>query len=173
MIIQSLDMNTVRLRISYRIFNLVTCCITKIIYFIKHSILCQVSTPHYPTKLNTSSTISSTDHRDISNENSQYCIQVLYYNNNISLAKYLFLFQVQICYCFLFMVSLTMSMSIYHLLKLSMLILVSLLVSYSLPSYFLPSFLPFLPWPLKNIILLIPGLTLLFFLDRNQEHVSR
>ena len=81
--------------------------------------------------------------------------------------------QVQLCYCLLFMVSLTMFMSICHLLKLVMLILLSLVVSSSLPSYFSPSILPNLPWPCENVVLLTPGLLLLFFLDRNQEHVSR
>jgi hypothetical protein len=71
------------------------------------------------------------------------------------------------------MVSLTMFMSIHHLLKLVMLILLSLAVSSSLPSYFSPSFLPNLPWSCENVVLLTPGLLLLFLLDRNQEHVSR
>jgi hypothetical protein len=66
-----------------------------------------------------------------------------------------------------------MFMSIYHLLKLAMLLLLSLAVSASLPSYFSPSFLPNHPWPCENVLWLTPGLLLLFFLDRNQEHVSR
>ena len=87
--------------------------------------------------------------------------------------KYSSLFQIQLCYCLLFMVSLTMFMSIYHILKLSMLILLSLAVSSSLPSYVSPSFLPNHPWPCENIVWLTPGLLLLFFLDRKKEHVSR
>ena len=75
--------------------------------------------------------------------------------------------QVQLCFCLLLMISLAMFMSIYHLLKLPMLILLSLVVSSSLPSYFSPSFLPNLPWSCENVLWLTPGLLLLFFLDRN------
>ena len=81
--------------------------------------------------------------------------------------------QVQLCFCLLLMISLAMFMSIYHLLKLVMLLFLSLAMSSSLPSYFTPSFLLNLPWPYENVVLLTPGLLLLFFLDRNQEHVSR
>ena len=91
----------------------------------------------------------------------------------MALTEYSFLPQIQLCYCLLFLVSLTMFMSIYHLLKLPMLILLSLVVSSSLPSYFSPSFLPNLPWSCENVLWLTPGLLLLLFLDRNQEHVSR
>ena len=87
--------------------------------------------------------------------------------------QFLHKLQVQICFCLLLMVSLSMFMSIYHLLKVTMLILLCLAVSASLPSYFLPNFFLLLSWPCSNLVLLTPGLGLLFLLDRHQEHVSR
>jgi hypothetical protein len=81
--------------------------------------------------------------------------------------------QLHLCYCLLFMISLTMHMSAYHLMKGSMLTLLTLVVSASLPSYFQSRFLLFIPWPLQNFLLLSPGLMLLFVLDRYQEFNSR
>ena len=78
--------------------------------------------------------------------------------------------QVHICFCLLFMMSISIFISIYHILKLSMLLLLSLAMSSSLPSYLPPSILP---WPCNNMLLLTPAILLLFLQDRRQEHIAR